>query len=129
MEKTVVSGRKAVIGIGNHLPEGFCVGFRVFASIFNVVEYCPWLPKQTSIFGVYDVESAVVLKVLKCHLLIGPFSGYKKLTSKESFFFADFSNFLNIDGRVKDLEVFLLREHRDCCQELSQSHCHNTQVI
>ena len=78
-EVSVVKGTflglyKAEVGVRENLPDLVFIRWSVFRLGFDVVEDCPRLPKQASVFRIYSVEFGVLLNVLKGNLLVDPFS-------------------------------------------------------
>ena len=103
----------AEVGIGNHPPYLFIVCLAVFVSVFDVLIHRPRLPKQTSIFWIYDVELFIPLKVLKCDLLIDPLSSHLNSAPEKSVPFVDFNNVPDVYCYKNLVFCFILQRRRD----------------
>ena len=98
VKKVLLCLYKAVVRVWDDRPHLVLISWAVLALVFNVLKYCPRLPKQTSILWIYSIKFCLILNILKGDLLIDPFSNHRNLASKKSFLFIDFNNIPNIDG-------------------------------
>ena len=103
----------AEVGIRNHPPYLFIVCLAVFVSVFDVLIHRPRLPKQTSIFWIYDVELFIPLKVLKCDLLIDPLSSHLNSAPEKSVPFVDFNNVPDVYCHKNLVFCVILQRRRD----------------
>ena len=105
---------EAVVGVWDDRPHWLRISRRVFQSVLYIIEHCPWLPKQASVFRIYRVEFCLFLKVLKGNLLINPFPCQQYCASENSILFIDFNDIPNVDFQ-EDVEFgFVPKRWRHC---------------